>query len=124
MHRRILLNVVFCSVFTSPLFAQSNSASVPVAPSYAPHAQSARIGSPSLTPRILLLQELEGRFPQAVAAGGGKAFVSWFADDAVILNNGRPPVVDRASIDAKTQRAPKVYQPTWVPQTAQDGVLQ
>jgi ketosteroid isomerase-like protein len=65
--------------------------------------------------------ELEGRFAQAVAAGGGKAFATWFADDAVALNNGRPAVLGRANIAAQAQWDPKDYQLTWIPQGAQMG---
>ena len=76
---------------------------------------------PTLSPGVLLLIELEGRFSQAVAAGGGKAFASWFADDAVTLNNGRPAVLGRANIAAQANWDPKTYQLTWIPQGAQMG---
>jgi ketosteroid isomerase-like protein len=76
---------------------------------------------PTLSPGVLLLMELEGRFSQAVATGGGKAFATWFADDAVTLNNGRPAVLGRASIATQAQWDPKTYQLTWVPQGAQMG---
>jgi ketosteroid isomerase-like protein len=76
---------------------------------------------PTLTPGVLLLMELDGRFAKAVASGGGKAFASWFADDAVTLNNGRPAVLGRTAIAAQAQWDPKVYQLTWTPQGAQMG---
>lgn len=76
---------------------------------------------PTLSPGVILLMELEGRFAQDVAQGGGKAFASWFADDAVILNNGQPPVMGRAAIAAKAQWDAKEYQLTWVPEGAQMG---
>ncbi len=65
--------------------------------------------------------ELEGRFAQSVATGGGKAFATWFADDAVTLNNGCPAVLGRASIAAQADWDPKTYQLTWTPQGAQMG---
>jgi ketosteroid isomerase-like protein len=65
--------------------------------------------------------ELEGRFAQSVATGGGKAFATWFADDAVTLNNGRPAVLGRASIAAQANWDPKDYQLTWTPLGAQMG---
>jgi ketosteroid isomerase-like protein len=65
--------------------------------------------------------ELEGRFAQAVAAGGGKVFASWFADDAVVLNNGRPAILGRGAITAQANWDPKVYQLTWQPQGGQMG---
>src|SRR5437879_5903029 len=36
---------------------------------------------PTLTPGMVQLLELEAKFSESVAAGGGKAFASWFADD-------------------------------------------
>jgi ketosteroid isomerase-like protein len=76
---------------------------------------------PTLSPGVILLMELEGKFAQAVSAGGGKAFVEWFADDAVTLNNGQPATMGRAAIAAQANWDPKVYQLTWIPQGAQMG---
>lgn len=87
----------------------------PTDPAVSPFAE------PTLTPGVLLLMELEGRFEKAVAAGGGKAFASWFADDAVTLNNGRPAVLGRTAIAAQAQWDPKTYQLTWTPQGARMG---
>jgi ketosteroid isomerase-like protein len=111
----LLAAVVLCPAFgraqTTPLDPLSH-------PSTAP-ANS--ITQPQLTPGVLHLMELEGRFAQAVAAGGGKAFASWFADDAVTLNNGKPAVLGRGAIAAQATWDPKVYQLTWQPQGAQMG---
>ena len=52
-------------------------------------------GSVSLSPGVLQLLDLEGRFAEDVATGGGKAFGTWFAEDAVTLNNGKPAVLGR-----------------------------
>lgn len=79
------------------------------------------ITQPNISPGVLQLMELEGRFGEAVAAGGGKAFAAWFADDAVTLNNGRPAVLGRANIAAQAQWDPKTYQLTWSPEGAQMG---
>jgi ketosteroid isomerase-like protein len=76
---------------------------------------------PTLSPGVILLMELEGKFSQAVAAGGGKAFAQWFADDAVVLNNGQPATLGRGAIAAQAQWDPKVYQLSWTPQGAQMG---
>ncbi len=76
---------------------------------------------PTLSPGVVELMELEGRFSEAVAAGGGKAFVTWFADDAVVLNNGKPAVLGRGAIAAQAQWDPKQYQLTWTAQGAQMG---
>lgn len=79
------------------------------------------ITQPNLSPGVILLMELEGKFARAVAEGGGKAFASWFADDALTLNNGQPAVMGRAAIAGKAQWDPKQYQLTWVPEGAQMG---
>ena len=101
------------------------SASSPVLSPYdsliRPAPTSSPLSQPTLSPGVLLLMELEGRFAQAVAAGGGKAFSAWFADDAVTLNNGRPAVLGRASIATQANWDPKVYQLTWAPEGAQMG---
>ena len=77
--------------------------------------------APTLTPGQLTLLELEGRFSQAVAEGGGKAFASWFADDAVTLNNGKPATLGRGAIALSATWDPKEYLLTWVAQGAQMG---
>ena len=86
-----------------------------------PYSIQSLVRTPTLTPGALTLLELEGRFSQAVAAGGGKAFTSWFADDAVTLNNGRPAVLGRGNIAAQANWDPKDYQLTWVAEGAQMG---
>lgn len=119
-----LAAATLCIVTTLPLAAQTG-ANTPTPPSFDPLTQSPAITSPltqpTLSPGVLLLMELEGRFAQAVATGGGKAFASWFADDAVTLNNGRPAVLGRANIAAQADWDPKTYQLTWTPQGAQMG---
>jgi ketosteroid isomerase-like protein len=124
---------LLCAVLVCPLAAQSNPVAIPVVPgSGAPvqaapaydalsNASSSPVTQPTLTAGALLLLELEGRFAKAVAAGGGKAFGSWFADDAVTLSNGQPPVLGHTAIAAQAQWDPKTYQLTWVPQGAQMG---
>ncbi|WP_263368351.1 YybH family protein [Edaphobacter bradus] len=87
----------------------------------APPVAISPLTQPTLSPGVILLMELEGRFAKDVAASGGKAFSSWFADDAVTLNNGRPAVLGRAAIAAQAQWDPNVYQLTWTPQGAQMG---
>jgi ketosteroid isomerase-like protein len=76
---------------------------------------------PTLSQGQLQLMELEGRFAQDVAAGGGKAFAKWFADDALTLSNGQIPIMGRAAINQKATWSPKDYQLTWVPEGAQMG---
>jgi ketosteroid isomerase-like protein len=126
MYRLALFSFLFCLVSALPVAAQSSPVTAPVTPGFDALAQLPSTGSnpltqPTLTPGVLLLLELEGRFAKAVAAGGGKAFGSWFADDAVTLNNGRPAVLGHSAIAAQAQWNPKDYQLTWVAQGAQMG---
>jgi ketosteroid isomerase-like protein len=119
---RCLLLFAFAAI---PLVAQS-SPGVATAPSFDTLAQtsgqaSSPVTQPTLSSGVLLLLELEGRFSQSVASGGGKAFGTWFADDAVTLNNGKPAVLGRTAIAAQAQWDPKTYQLSWVPQGAQMG---
>lgn len=76
---------------------------------------------PTVSPGAILLMELEGRFSQAVLAGGGKVFAQWFADDGMTLNNGKLAVIGKTAIAAHAQWDPKDYQLSWVPDGAQMG---
>ena len=86
-----------------------------------PYSIQSLVRSPTLSPGAITLLELEGRFSQAVAAAGGKAFATWFAEDAVTLNNGRPAVQGRGNIAAQATWDPRDYQLTWVAEGAQMG---
>lgn len=126
MQRLSISGIVFvlCAAVALPLKAQTGPSTA--APGFDPLSKpSAPVISPlvepTLSPGVLLLLELDGKFQKAVAEGGGKAFASWFADDAVTLNNGRPAVMGRAAIAAQAQWDPKTYQLTWQPQGAQMG---
>ncbi|MEO8736043.1 MAG: nuclear transport factor 2 family protein [Edaphobacter sp.] len=126
MHRVSSLVLFLSAILAVPLAAQTGLGPSSNTPSFDALAKpSASIANPliepTLTPGVLLLMELEGRFAKSVAAGGGKAFATWFADDAVTLNNGRPAVLGRTAIAAQAQWDPKTYQLTWVPQGAQMG---
>lgn len=77
--------------------------------------------TPTLSPGTLALLDLEGRFQQAVVEGGGKAFASFFAQDAVILSNGQTAVQGGRAIAAQAQWEPKAYQLTWFAEGAQMG---
>jgi ketosteroid isomerase-like protein len=74
---------------------------------------------PTLSPGEIELVKLEGEFSDSVVAGGGKAFASWFAEDGVTLQNGKPPVRGRAAIAASAVWDPKDYQLTWYAEGAQ-----
>ena len=115
------LIATLCAVMSSGAL----TAQIPSGPSLDGLSQKPAIVSPvtqpNLLPGVIMLMELEGRFAQAVAEGGGKAFASWFADDAVTLNNGQPAMIGRAAIAAKAQWDPKQYQLSWVPEGGQMG---
>jgi len=74
---------------------------------------------PTITPGQIELFELEGKFAQDVAKLGGKAFANWFAEDAVVLQNGKPAILGRGAIVTSANWDPKDYTLTWSPQGAQ-----
>jgi len=76
---------------------------------------------PTLSAGTLHLMQLDLDFAKDVAKGGGKAFVSWFADDALTLNNGKPVVMGKTRIAADANWDAKQYQLIWTPQGAQMG---
>jgi ketosteroid isomerase-like protein len=86
-----------------------------------PSSAGSLLTQPTLTPGALILLDLERRFASDVAAGGGKAFAAWFADDAVSLSNGRAALLGRGAVAASANWDPKVYQLTWTPTAAQMG---
>lgn len=124
MRNLFLFLLTFCGIGCPLVCGQA----VPAADAPAPYSplgtngfKISPITQPEITPGVLQLLELETKFADAVASGGGKAFASWFADDAVSLSNGRPPVMGKAAIAAQAQWDPKNYQLTWVAQGAQMG---
>jgi ketosteroid isomerase-like protein len=76
---------------------------------------------PTLSPGVIELIKLEGEFSDSVTKGGGKAFASWFADDGVTLNNGKPAVLGRNAIASIATWDPKAYQLSWYAEGAQMG---
>ena len=76
----------------------------------------------TMKPGKALLFDLEARFGRDTAAGGGKAFASWFADDATTLSNGQAPVHGREAIAHGATWAAKDYQLTWTPTDAVMGL--
>src|ERR1700759_2981046 len=64
------------------------------------------LNDPTLSPGVAFLYQLEAQFARDTAKGGGKAFASWFADDAVTLGNKEAPVLGHSAIAAQT---------TWMP---------
>lgn len=80
---------------------------------------SGQFTDPSENPGRAFLFNLEARFAQATAEGGGPAFASYFAVDAVTLSNGKGPVSGHAAIAAGATWSSKDYQLTWTPQGGQ-----
>lgn len=74
-----------------------------------------------MTPGQLELVKLEAAFAADVARGGGKAFATWFADDAVTLNNGQPARLGHRAIADAANWDPATYQLTWYAEGAQMG---
>lgn len=74
---------------------------------------------PMLSPGAAFLFQLEAQFAADTAKGGGKAFASWFADDAVTLGNKQAPLLGHAAIAGQATWTPDQYQLTWTPQGGQ-----
>lgn len=115
------VSLIFLSLLVSAASAQTGAPG-PLMPGGAPGPRLiSPLTQPTLSPGAILLMELEARFAQDVAKGGGKAFSSWFADDAVTLNNGKPAVLGKLAITASAVWDPKTYHLSWTPQGAQMG---
>ncbi len=77
------------------------------------------LSTPGLSPGTAFLFDLEAKFARATAQGGGRAFASWFAEDAVTLSNGRAPVIGKTAIASQATWSPKSYQLSWTPSGGQ-----
>lgn len=84
-----------------------------------PASASSQLTDPSQNPGTAFLFQLEAKFAADTASGGGKAFASWFADDAVTLANAKAPVQGRSAIASGANWSPSEYQLTWTPQGGQ-----
>ncbi len=116
MHLRILLFFAAAAISAQ---AQQAPGTVPGTTSTSGYKLISPIVQPTLTTGQSQLMELEGRFQEDVAKGGGKAFATWFAEDAVTLSNGKPVVLGRGAIAAQANWDPKDYSLTWDPEGAQ-----
>lgn len=88
-----------------------------------PQSQSAPVTplTGTVSPAVLELLTLDGRFSEDVKKGGGRAFAEWFAPDAVTLNNKRAPVMGKSRIAMEANWKPEDYQLSWFPQGGQMG---
>jgi len=74
---------------------------------------------PTVSPGVAFLFKLEAQFAADTAKGGGKAFASWFADDAVTLSTKQAAVLGKTAIAADANWDASQYQLTWTPQGGQ-----
>jgi ketosteroid isomerase-like protein len=118
---RAATSLLFSLLVPVSLHAQTQSASPGQKSPYqiTPSHTLTPIPMPTLSPGVLELLKLEGDFSAAVVKGGGRAFVSFFADDGVTLNNGKPAVTGKAAIAATATWDPKDYQLSWFAEGAQ-----
>ena len=86
-----------------------------------PAPANSPLTQPSLSPGVLQLMQADEEFSKSTLAGGGKAFASWFADDALALNNAKAPVYGKTAIAADANWDPKQYQLQWQPTGGQMG---
>jgi ketosteroid isomerase-like protein len=80
-----------------------------------PSNATSLLTDPTDSPGLHFLYDLERKFALATAEGGGPAFASWFAENAVSLANGKPPVQGHDAIAAQARWSAKDYQLTWTP---------
>jgi ketosteroid isomerase-like protein len=117
--------LVFALPFGFALVLCAAGAQQPSVPAPVPAAPDKHtlvpLQNPAISGGALELVKLEGDFENAVAKGGGRAFASWFADDAVTLNNGQPAVQGQRAIAGQATWDPKTYQLTWYAEGAQMG---
>ena len=90
----------------------------PLAPKPSSSQATNPLTNPTATPGVQMLYDLEAKFAADTARGGGPAFASWFAGDAVTLANGKAPVVGHDAIAASATWTPEAYQLTWTPEGA------
>lgn len=74
--------------------------------------------NPALTPEKSFLLDLDRKFSTATAEGGGAAFASWFAPNAVLIPEGKPPVLGQAAIATHSNWTTTAYHLTWTPEGA------
>lgn len=90
----------------------------PTAPVAGANPSGNALTDPGLSPEIEFLYQLEAKFAADTARGGGQAFGTWFAPDAVTLENGGAPVVGHDAIAARATWTPDKYQLMWTPEGA------
>ena len=111
------LRTAFCILALALLAGPAAPAQIALNPLAKPQANP--LTDPTLSPGTAFLFNLEAKFAADTATGGGKAFASWFADDAMTLSNRQAAVIGKGAIAADATGTPKQYQLTWTPQGGQ-----
>lgn len=117
-------NPFACPVFLSCalILGATASAQMLQPPADTPAPQDGNLlTNPGVSPGEQFLYQLDEKFAAETAKGGGAAFASWFAPDAVTLANGKAPVVGHDAIAAQATWTPQSYQLTWTPEGARLG---
>lgn len=121
MRGRLINKAVFCCLLSFSFAFSVAQVLEPPKPQAAGNPSGNPLTDPGLTPEVEFLYQLEAKFAADTAKGGGRAFGSWFAPDAVTLGNGKPHVVGHDAIAAAATWSPDVYQLTWTPEGARMG---
>ena len=115
------MRTLFASVFLA-CFAMCAASPAqmlnPLAPQPSASQEGNPLTNPTLSPGVEMLYQLDAKFSDDTAKGGGPAFAAWFAPDAVTLANGKAPVVGYDAIAAGATWTPASYQLTWTPEGA------
>lgn len=113
---RRALPLVFASLLAAcpPAMAQLGTLTAPTSGG----ATGNLLTNPTLTPEKSFLLNLDREFSLATAAGGGTAFAKWFAPNAVLIPEGKPPVLGESAIAAHSDWTAAEYRLTWTPEGA------
>jgi ketosteroid isomerase-like protein len=117
---RLLLSACFITLVSFPALSHAQLGT-DTGQTNAPANATSLLTDPTDSPGLHFLLDLEKKFAQATAEGGGAAFAAWFADDAVSLANGKPPVQGHDAIAARATWSAKDYQLTWTPDGGEMG---
>jgi ketosteroid isomerase-like protein len=109
--------VLFLSVAAvAPCFCRAQ-----LDPTPRPASPASALSDPSLPPGTLFLFGLEARFAKDVLEQGGKAFGSYFAEDAVTIDDNEAAVKGRDAIARGATWSPADLQLSWTPVGGQMG---
>jgi ketosteroid isomerase-like protein len=115
---RIAAALLLCNLFLGARLTAQVLGGTGLEPGQQPDTPPNPLSDTSISPAKALLFQLEAQFAKDTAEGGGPAFAKWFADDAVTIANGQPPVRGRDAIARAANWSPASYQLTWTPTDA------